>query len=65
MPRKKIYTMKKWEGDDVYSWAVFLKSRPNNPIVVGCSHAEARYHRDLLEKANDEKLMKPPAESIK
>jgi hypothetical protein len=58
---KKKYTIKKFNGDDSYSWAVFLAADVKGmrspifygdaqPVVNGLDRYEARYHRDRLEK---------------
>jgi len=55
------YTIKKFNGDDQYSWAVFYAKDVKgmrspifyggaHPIINGLSRSEARYHRDRLEK---------------
>jgi len=55
------YTIKKFNGDDQYSWAVFRKADVKGmrspifygqatPIINGLDQYEARYHRDRLEK---------------
>jgi anti-sigma regulatory factor (Ser/Thr protein kinase) len=41
------FTIRKYLGDDAYSWAVFDYGIP---IVTGCSRREAQYHRDQLRK---------------
>ena len=55
-----VYTIRKFNGDDSYSWAVFRKKDlpkgqrgivfygEAKPVVCGCSRSEARYHRDRL-----------------
>jgi len=59
------FTVKKYEGDDAYSYAVFrakdVKGLPSpifygqaNPIVSGCSRSEAGYHKKHLEKTSNE-----------
>ena len=52
------YTIRKFNGDDCYSWAVFRKGDlpkghrgivfygEAQPVVSGCSRDEARYYRD-------------------
>jgi hypothetical protein len=40
---------RKYEGDDLYSWAVFAKGH-SEPLVTGCSRADARYHKRRLEE---------------
>lgn len=47
--RKKLYrkhklVVKKYDGDDVYSWAVFRNGRR---ICSGCSRMEADYNRSI------------------
>ena len=60
----KKYTIKKYDGDDRYSWAVFktadvkgLKSPifygQARPIICGMDQHGAAYERDKLEKSND------------
>jgi len=55
------YTIKKFNGDDQYSWAVFRAADVKGmrspifygdaePIINGLDRSEARYHRDRLEK---------------
>lgn len=55
------YTIRKFDGDDSYSWAVFKKSDlPKGhrgvvfwgdapPVICGLSRAEANYHKQRLE----------------
>ena len=56
------YTIRKFNGDDSYSWAVFRKSDlpkghrgivfygEAKPVVSGCARREAQGYRDNLEK---------------
>jgi hypothetical protein len=55
------YTIKKYNGDDQYSWAVFRKADVRGlrspicygqatPVINGLDRYEAQYHRDRLEK---------------
>lgn len=56
------YTIRKFNGDDSYSWAVFRKiDLPKGhrgivfygeakPVVSGCARREAQGYRDNLEK---------------
>ena len=56
------YTIRKFNGDDSYSWAVFRKSDLSKghrgivfygeakPVVSGCARREAQGYRDNLEK---------------
>ena len=59
------YTIKKFDGDDSYSWAVFRKSDVKGlrspvfhgqatPIVSGCSKREADYHKKLLDNVQEQ-----------
>tara|TARA_B100000686_G_scaffold299946_1_gene334128 strand:- start:6792 stop:6974 length:183 start_codon:yes stop_codon:yes gene_type:complete len=55
-------TIRKYNGDDRYSWAVFRKEDlpkghrgvvfygEAQPLVNGCSRSEANYHKGILEK---------------
>ena len=58
---KNILTIRKYNGDDAYSWAVFKKKDIRGikgvifygqatPLVSGCSRTEAKYHKDKLEE---------------
>ena len=56
------YTIRKYDGDDCYSWAVFRKdSLPKGhrgpvfygdarPVYSGLSREQARYFKDILEE---------------
>lgn len=57
---KTKYTIKKYMGDDSYSWAVFRAGDVKGmrspicdpfirPVVSGCSRSEAKYHKQQLE----------------
>ena len=58
----KHYTIRKFDGDDSYSWAVFRKTDlpkghrgivfygDARPVVNGCSRNSARYHAQQMEK---------------
>lgn len=57
----KKLTVKKFDGDDSYSWAVFKAEDVRGirgvvfygqarPLVSGCSRAEANYHKNKLEE---------------
>jgi hypothetical protein len=58
----KQFTIRKYDGDDTYSWAVFRKEDllkvcrgivfygDARPIVSGCSRSEAQYHAKQMEK---------------
>lgn len=55
------FTIRKFNGDDSYSWAVFRKDDlpkghrgivfwgEAHPVVSGCSRSEANYHKRILE----------------
>jgi hypothetical protein len=45
----KLFTIRKYMGDDEYSWAVF-DSRSNRPVCTGCSRREAQFHAKQLEE---------------
>ena len=56
----KKYTIKKFNGDDQYSWAVFRAQDVKGmrspifygqarPVVSGLDRSEARYHKRQLE----------------
>ena len=51
MPTPKI-TIKKYMGDDQYSWAVF---KDGKPIMTGLNRRSAQYYRD---KEKEEKHRK-------
>jgi hypothetical protein len=44
------FSIRKWNGDDQYSWAVFKKGR-SEPIVTGLSRREAQFYRKQFEDA--------------
>jgi hypothetical protein len=57
------YTVKKFNGDDDYSWAVFRTKDVKGikgvvmygqatPIVSGCSKTEAQSHKKHIERGN-------------
>jgi len=54
------YTTRKYDGDDIFSWAVFKSKDVKGvrgivfygqatPIVSGLSRSEANYHKKVLE----------------
>tara|TARA_R110000765_G_scaffold64455_2_gene125247 strand:- start:296 stop:481 length:186 start_codon:yes stop_codon:yes gene_type:complete len=54
------YSIKKFNGDDQYSWAVFhaadVKGKQSpilyneaKPVICGLDRSEARYHKECLE----------------
>ncbi len=46
MEKPKI-TIKKYMGDDQYSWAVF---RDGKPIMTGLNRRSAQFYRDIEKK---------------
>jgi hypothetical protein len=50
----KRFTIAKYYGDDLFSWAVFDR-RTGQTVVTGCSRKEAQWHRDELEKMYSDK----------
>ena len=57
---KTRYTIKKFNGDDSYSWAVFYAADVRGmrspiflgdarPIVTGLTKSDAKYHKQQLE----------------
>ncbi len=52
--RKYGITARKYQGDDQYSWAVFVGGRP---ILTGLSHYEVGYYKDkaLADEQTKEK----------
>ena len=64
MTKNKL-TIRKYNGDDIYSWAVFKVEDVKGirgvvfygqakPLVSGCSRNEARYYKDKLEPKGNE-----------
>ncbi len=51
---KTKFTCRKYNGDDLYSWAVFRKGDPR-PIVTGLSRQQASYYKARFEKEASEK----------
>lgn len=45
---KKRFVVRKYMGDDKYSWAVF-DSLTGRPVCTGCGRKEAQFYRDTLE----------------
>ena len=48
MNKPKI-TIRKYNGDDLYSWAVFIDNHPR-PVMCGMDRHSAQYERDRLKK---------------
>jgi hypothetical protein len=48
LKKRKYFTIRKYNGDDMYSWAVF-RAAGGRPVVTGCGKREAGYHADVLE----------------
>ena len=44
---KQRITARKYQGDDLYSWAVFLDGRP---MMTGLSKREVPYYKKQVEK---------------
>ncbi len=40
-------TIRKYMGDDAYSWAVFVNGRP---VLTGQTRREAQYERDRIKR---------------
>jgi hypothetical protein len=49
-----FFTIRKYRGDDAYSWAVFRKSG-GGPIVTGCGKREAENYRDRFQREEEAK----------
>lgn len=45
----KHTTVRKWNGDDLYSWAIFDKRHNYHPLVSGLSRQELTYTRNQIE----------------
>lgn len=43
-------TVRKYMGDDIYSWAVFLDG---NPAYTGLSKGQSNFYRDLVQDSID------------
>ena len=64
MAKGKQFVIRKYDGDDRYSWAVFYRTDlPRShqgivfygqarPVISGCSRREAKSHADSLETKN-------------
>lgn len=48
MPNYPKITVKKYEGDDDYSWAVF-RSDKKEPAFTGLSKPETKYYKTMVE----------------
>lgn len=53
---KPKITVRKYNGDDCYSWAVF---RDGRPVFTGLSRDQARYYRKQAEKGYSEAPVAP------
>jgi len=53
--KRKYFTICKYMGDDLYSWAVFFKGQ-RKPVCSGCGKSEATYHANSLEKEYNNKI---------
>lgn len=47
MRERAVFTIRKWMGDDRYSWAVFQHGAP---VMAGLTRREAQYHRDRMRE---------------
>ena len=52
MAKRVRVRVKKYNGDDCYSWAVFKDGRP---VYTGCSRGEARYYQSIVRERLGEK----------
>ena len=52
--RYKYTTIRQWEGDDGYCWAVFVKGQ-SRPVVCGLTRTEVSYYRNRIEDKEAEK----------
>lgn len=48
MAHSKV-TIKKWNGDDLYSWAVFVDGQVQLQLT-GLNRSQAQYYRDQLKR---------------
>ena len=55
----KHYTIRKHNGDDMYSWAVFNKKQ-TEPVMTGLGRSEAQYYRSSFEDRAIEKEKEAP-----
>jgi len=51
---KQKVTIRKYMGDDKYSWAIFREGQLE-PVVSGLSRQSAQYHRERVKKLTEEK----------
>ncbi len=49
MPGDKV-TIRKYNGDDIYSWAVFVGDRIAHPTLTGLARRQAQYYRDKIRQ---------------
>jgi len=47
--KRKYFSIRKYMGDDIYSWAVFRKGQ-SQPVCTGCGKSEATHHANNLER---------------
>lgn len=47
MAKPKRVTARKYMGDDLYSWAVFIDG---HPFVTGLGHREVPYYKKVAEE---------------
>ncbi len=48
-PKPKI-TARKYQGDDLYSWAVFVNDRP---VITGLSRSEVPYYKAQIRAIHE------------
>lgn len=53
MAKPKI-TARKYMGDDLYSWAVFVNGRP---VFTGLGRSQVAYYRKLAEKGYQDAMV--------
>jgi|GEM_PF-2021511 len=67
MGKQRRFTIKKYDGDDSHSYAVFYSEDVKGmgfiifygqarPVVSGLTHSEAKYHRDQLKKGGNTQI---------
>lgn len=49
-PRKQKVTYRKYMGDDVYSYAVFIDGRLAHPTLTGLGRTQAQYYKKQVEE---------------
>jgi len=54
MGKQRKVTARKWNGDDAYSWAVFVQGQ-TEPVVSGLKRSEVEYHKRRVVEMLDKK----------